>query len=150
MTISERIASDLKEAMKAKDELKLTVLRQIKAAAMNEEIRRGKSLSEEDVTGVIFSLAKAHRESIESFKSGSRPDLVEKEEKELVIIMNYLPQQLSADEIRKIVSEAVKETGASSAKDIGKVMGKIMPKVKGKADGTLVNSIVKELIEPAK
>jgi uncharacterized protein len=150
MTISERIASDLKEAMKAKDELKLTVLRQIKAAAMNEEIRRGKSLPEEDVTGVIFSIAKSHKESIESFTKGSRPDLAEKEEKELAIIMNYLPQQLGADEIRQIVSDAVKETGASSQKDMGKVMGKIMPKVKGKADGSLVNSIVKEFLEPEK
>lgn len=150
MTLSERIASDLKEAMKAKDELKLTVLRQIKAAAMNEEIRRGKSLSEEDITGVIFSLAKSHKESIESFTKGARQDLVQKEEKELAVIMNYLPQQLGADEIRQIISDAVKETGASSAKDIGKVMGKIMPKVKGKADGGLVNSIVKEFLESGK
>ncbi len=150
MTLSERIASDLKEAMKAKDELSLTVLRQIKAAAMNEEIRRGKSLPEEDLTGVIFSIAKSHKESIESFTKGARPDLAEKEEKELTVIMKYLPQQLGADEIRQIVSGAIKETGASSAKDMGKVMGKIMPKVKGKADGGLVNSIVKELLEPPK
>ncbi len=147
MSVLETINSDLKSAMKDKDEVRTATLRQIKTAVMNAEIKTGKAPDDEGVLNIIFSLAKSHNESIESFKKGNRPDLAEKEEKELAVLMHYLPKQLTEDEIRALVSEAVKATCAQSAKDMGKLMGFLMPKVKGRADGAKVNAIVKEFLK---
>jgi uncharacterized protein YqeY len=147
MSLQEQIANDLKSAMKEKDEIKTAVLRQIKAAVKNLEIKQMKPMTDEDTLGVIFSIAKSHNESIESFKKGNREDLVAQEEKELGIIKKYLPEQLSDDEIREIVKQAVALTGAAAAKDMGKVMGAVMPKVKGKADGNKINAIVREFLK---
>jgi uncharacterized protein YqeY len=147
MSLQEQIANDLKSAMKEKDEIKTAVLRQIKAAVKNLEIKQMKPMTDEDTLGVIFSIAKSHNESIESFKKGNREDLVAQEEKELVIIKKYLPEQLSDAEIREIVKQAVTTTGATTAKDMGKVMGAVMPKVKGKADGNKINAIVREFLK---
>ena len=136
-------------AIKAKDEIKTSTIRQIKTVVKNREIKKGDKLSDEDIEGVIFSLTKSHNESIDSFKKGNRADLVEKEEKELTILKSYLPEQLSEDELKRIVEEIIKETGASAMKDIGKVMGAIMPKVKGKAEGAQINGLVKEILQKA-
>ncbi|MCE5301318.1 MAG: GatB/YqeY domain-containing protein [Spirochaetia bacterium] len=146
MSLSEKLGSDLKEAMKAKDETRLNCIRQVKTAVMNAEIKKGLTLSDEEIISVIFSLSKAHADSIEAFKNAGRNDLLEKEEKELAILKSYLPQQLSDDEIRKIVGEAAASSGASSIKETGKLMALVMPKVKGKADGNRVNAIVKEIL----
>ncbi len=147
MTLLDKINNELKISIKAKDEIKILTLRQIKAAVKNTEIKNGDPVTDEEIEGVIFSLAKSHKESIESFKKGNRTDLVDKETKELEVLEGYLPEQLSEDDLRKIVEEAVKETGASSMKDMGKVMGMIMPKVKGKADGGLVSALLKEILQ---
>jgi len=147
MPVLDTINADLKSAMKDKDEIRVITLRQIKTAVMNAEIKTGKTPDDEGVIGIIFSLAKSHNESIDSFKKGNRPDLAEKEEKELAVLMHYLPRQLTEEEIRAIVSETVAATGAQTAKDMGKLMGALMPKVKGKADGAKVNAIVKEFLK---
>lgn len=147
MSLLEKVNGDLKVSMKAKDEIRNNTLRQIKTAVMNSEIKKGQPLSDEEVSAVIFSLVKSHNDSIESFKKGGRTELVEKEERELSILKTYLPEQLSDEELKKIIGEAIAETGASSAKDTGKVMGRIMPKVKGKADGSKISLIVKQLLE---
>jgi len=144
--VLDKINDDLKTAIKAKDETKTSTLRQIKSFVKNTEIKKGEKLTDEDIEGVIFSIAKSHNESIESFKKGGRDDLVAQEEKELEVLKGYLPEQMSEDEIKKIVDEAVSSSGASSIKEMGKVMGMIMPKVKGKADGSLVNKLVKEAL----
>ncbi len=149
MSLYNTILDDLKTSMKAKDELRTLVLRSLKAAMLEKEISartEGKavSVSDEMATEVIVKAAKQRRDSITQFDQAGRDDLAENERKELAIIESYLPEQLSEDDIRSIVDEAIQQTDAESMRDMGKVMGKVMPKVKGKADGGLVNSIVKE------
>jgi uncharacterized protein YqeY len=147
MTLIEKINSDLKEAMKAKDQVKMDCLRQIKTEVMKKEVAGRKTLSDDEVLGVISSLTKSHVDSIESFKKGGREDLVPKEEQELAILKAFLPEQLSDEELKKIVGEAVQTAAASTAKDTGKVMALVMPKVKGKADGSRVNAILREILK---
>jgi len=146
MSLLDKLNDDLKTALKAKQEIKVSTIRQIKTTITNTEIKKGKTLTDEEIGEVIFSIAKSHNESIESFKKGNRPDLVEKEEAELQILKQYMPEQLSDEEIKKIAEEAIKELGSVTMKDMGKIMGKVMPKVKGKADGNKVNAIVKEAL----
>ena len=147
MSLNEKLAQDLKEAMKAKDETKTAVIRQIKTAVMNAEIKAKKEMTDDDIVSVIFSLSKAHNESIESFTKGNRPELADKEKQELEIIMSYLPKQLTDDELREIVKETIAAVNAQSAKEMGKVMGAVMPKVKGRADGTKIGIIVREFLK---
>lgn len=147
MSLNEKLAQDLKEAMKAKDETKTAVIRQIKTAVMNAEIKSKKEMTDDDIVSVIFSLSKAHNESIESFTKGNRPELADKEKQELEIIMSYLPKQLTDDELREIVKETIAAVNAQSAKEMGKVMGAVMPKVKGRADGTKIGVIVREFLK---
>ncbi|PKL90965.1 MAG: glutamyl-tRNA amidotransferase [Candidatus Goldiibacteriota bacterium HGW-Goldbacteria-1] len=147
MSLNEKLSEDLKASMKAKDETKTAVIRQIKTAVMNAEIKLKKEMTDDDIVSVIFSLSKAHNESIESFTKGNRPELAEKEKQELEIIMGYLPKQLTDDELREIVKETITAVNAQSAKEMGKVMGAVMPKVKGRADGTKIGVIVKEFLK---
>ncbi len=147
MTQLEKINSDLKEAMKAKDETRMNCLRQIKTEVMKKEVAKKKDLSDTEVIDVIASLAKSHVESIESFRKGGREDLIAKEELEMAILKAYLPEQLSDAELKTIVEEAVKSTAASTIKEMGKVMAVVMPKVKGRADGGRINNILKEMLK---
>lgn len=146
----EQIKNELTEAMKAKDETKVSTLRFLLAQIQNKTIAlrqaQGESLSDEQVIEVIQKQAKERRESIEAFKQGRREDLVGKEQSELDILNKYLPQQISEDELRKIVQETVTEVGAISPADFGKVMGVVMVKVKGKAEGKKVTEVVKEAL----
>ncbi len=148
MSLKEKLTADMKEAMKAKEEGKqrLSVIRLVRGAVRQQEIDGKKELSDEDVLGVISKEVKQRRDSIEDFKKGGRDDLVAEAEAEIAILMGYLPQQLSEDEVRSLVQEAIAVSGATSPKDMGKVMKELMPKVKGRADGKLVNGIVKELL----
>lgn len=146
MSLKERFSSELKDSLKAGDRLKLSTIRLIMASLKNREIEKRDSLSEEEIIDLLVSLSKQRKESIEEFKKGGRQDLVDKETEELKIIESYLPQQLTPEEIKKIIGETITETGASGSKDIGKVMKVLMPKVKGRADGKLVNEMVKELL----
>ena len=147
MSLIDRVNEELKGSMKARNEIKSNTLRQIKTAVMNMEIKKGKNLTDEEASEVVFSLAKSHNESIESFKKGGRQDLVAKEEQELAILKTYLPEQLSSGDLEKIIGETIRETGAQSVKDLGLVMGKVMPKVKGRADGSKINAIAKQMLE---
>jgi len=147
MSLNEKLSEDLKASMKAKDETKTAVIRQIKTAVMNAEIKLKKEMTDDDIVSVIFSLSKSHNESIESFTKGNRPELAEKEKQELEIIMGYLPKQLTDDELREIVKETIAAVNAQSAKEMGKVMGAVMPKVKGRADGTKIGVIVREFLK---
>ena len=148
MSLKEKLTADMKEAMKAKEEGKqrLSVIRLVRGAVRQQEIDGKKELSDEDVLGVISKEVKQRRDSIEDFKKGGRDDLVAEAEAEIAILMGYLQQQLSEDEVRSLVQEAIAVSGATSPKDMGKVMKELMPKVKGRADGKLVNGIVKELL----
>jgi len=146
--IFEKLSDDYKEALKAGDKSRVSILRMIKAAVKNKEIEKGSSLSDDEVYAVLRSFVKRAGESIEQFSKAGRSDLAEKEKEELSIMQGYLPRQLGEDEIRKLVKEVISETGASGTKDMGKVMKAVMAKAKGQADGKLVNTIVKETLEP--
>ena len=138
----------MKEAMKAKEagKQRLSVIRLVRGAIRQLEIDGKKELVDEDVLGVISKEAKQRRDAIEEFKKGGRDDLVAAAEAEIAILMEYLPKQLSKDEIKGLVQEAIAASGATSPKDMGKVMKELMPKVKGRADGKLVNEVVKEAL----
>jgi uncharacterized protein YqeY len=148
MSIQETIISDMKSAMKAKDQDKLRVLRSLKTAIMEKEISERKAgeanLNDEQVTQVLMKAAKQRKDSIEQFEEAGRDDLASKERVELEIIESYLPEMMGEEEIRELVQRRIKELGATSMSDMGKVMGALMPEVKGKADGSLVNKVVRE------
>ena len=150
MSLKEQLTEDMKTAMKAKEEGKqrLAVIRMVRSAIRQQEIDgNGKqALGDEGVIAIISKEVKMRKDSLEEFKKGDRQDLVAQTEAEIAVLMPYLPQQLSEEEIRTFVKEAVEKSGASSQKDMGKVMGLLMPKVKGRADGKLVNSIVREML----
>ncbi len=160
MTLKEKISQDYKDAFKARDEKRVSVLRLLSSAIKNKELEKRTKLSktladatelekqsqlaDEETLAVIGGEAKRRKDSIEQFKQGGRPELAESEEAELKILAAYLPEQMGEAELRKIISEAIKESGAAGASEIGKVMKVLMPRVKGKADGGMVNKIVKE------
>ena len=141
-----KINEDLKTAIKQGDTVSKSVLRYLKSEIHNREISIVSTLTNEQIVDVLNKQAKQRRESIEAFTNGNRSDLVEVEEKELSIIMNYLPEQLSQPEIEDIVKDGIKETQATSSQDIGKVMSWVMPKVKGKADGKIISATVNKIL----
>jgi len=140
------IEQQLKEALKAKDELRLSTLRFLLAALQNEEIAKQKELTEEDVVTVVQRQVKQHKESIEAFTKGGREELARKERAELEILKTFLPQQLSSEEIKKMVEETITQLPEQDRNNFGKVMGAVMGRVKGKADGNTVGKVVKELL----
>ena len=144
--LRERIDEDLKNAMRARDEHRLSVLRLIRAGVKNAEVAQGKVLDETGILGVVSKEMRERKESLEEFRKAGRGDLVAKEEREIVILQTYLPEQLSRPEIEAAVREAMAETGASEPKDKGKLMALLMPRVRGKADGRDVNAVVTELL----
>lgn len=153
MSVREDLVMRMNEAARAaRDEAgkqRLGVLRNILSAVKNKEIaliKRAEGLSDEEVIAVVSFLVKQSLESIEFFKKGGRKDLVDQAEAELIILQSFLPPQLSTDEVKVIVSDAVKKLFASGSKDMGRVMKEVMPKVQGKADGKLVNEVVKEIL----
>jgi uncharacterized protein len=142
MTINEQIDRDFKQALKEKNDIVLSSLRNLKAEIKNVEIAKRKELSEEEIAGVVVKKAKQHKDSIESFSKGGRSDLVAYEESQLKALQKYMPEQLGEEEIRLAVKEIVSEMGEDA--DFGKVMGRVMGKLKGKADGSIVSKVVKE------
>lgn len=142
----EKFDAELKEALKSKDDLKVSVIRMIKASLKNKSIEKMGTLTNDDILSVLSTLAKQRRESIKQFTSAGRTDLAEKEKKELEIVQSYLPKHLSLQEIDEIISSAIKECNASSPSDMGKVMKIVIPKIKGAADGRVVSERVKELL----
>lgn len=144
--LKDKLQEDMKAAMIAKDEEKLSTLRMLKSALQYAEIAKGAGYqaTDEDVVDVIGKEVKKRRESIDLYQKGGRPELAEKEEKELTILMTYLPEQMGEEEVKKLVDEAVSSTSATSMQDMGKVMGALMPKVKGKADAGMVSNLVRQ------
>jgi uncharacterized protein len=150
MDILARINEDLVTSMKSKtEELRVSTLRMMKAAIKNAEIaKRGKgALLEEDILSVLSTMIKQRKESVEQYQKGNRPDLVEKETREIAIIQGYLPEQLSVLEIDSLIHAAINKAGVTGLKEMGKLMKELMPTVKGKADGKTVNQRVKEILE---
>lgn len=147
MTLLSTLNTDMKTAMRAKDKERLAVIRMLKASLQNEEIKVGHELNADEELTILSREMKQRRDSLAEFEKAGREDLSDKVKIEIAIVENYLPAQLTDEEIRQIVAQAIADTGATSAKEFGKVMGAVMPKVKGKADGNQVNAIVKELLQ---
>ena len=147
MTLSERINNDLKEAMKNKDEIKKDTITLLRSAILQVEKDNQKQLSEDEMLAIVSKEVKKRKESIADYEKANREDIVQKLKKEIEILSEYLPEQLSEEEIIKIVEEAINETGATSPRDMGKVMQAIRPKTNGKADGKVVSQIVREKLE---
>lgn len=138
-----KIQEKLKKALKAKDKTAILALRQVLASIKNAEIDKGEELDDNEIGEVILKEIKKRKEAIELYQKGKRPELAEKEKKEIAIMEEFLPQKASEEEIARLVEETIQELNAK-ASDFGKVMGKLMPQLKGKADGSEVAEIVKE------
>ena len=134
----------MKNAMKNKDKVKLSVIRMVKSSLQNEQIKLGRELTDDDSLTVLNRELKQRKDSLHEFEQANREDLASKLRDEIVVLEAYMPEQLSEEQVSKIVEETISEVGASSKADMGKVMGAIMPKVKGKADGGLVNRLVQQ------
>jgi len=162
MTLREKIEQDFKEAFKAKEEARVSVLRLLLAAIKNRELEKRTKLSksepaeklselskltDEEIISVLSGEVKKRKEAIDQYKQGGREELAQKEKIEMEILAAYLPEQMTEEEIKKLAKEAIEKVGASGVSDLGKVMKVLMPLVKGKTDGNLVNKIVKEELE---
>ena len=144
MTLTEKVNADIATTMKAKDPARLSALRMMKAAIMNKEVEKGRTLDDGEVVQVVTTLVKQRRDSIEQFSNAGRTDLVDKETAEIAVLEGYLPPAATVEDIEAAVTAAIAETGAATAKDIGKVMKAVMPKLAGKtADGRTVNEAVR-------
>lgn len=147
MTLQEKLQEDLKAAMRAGDTVRKSVIRYLRSEIRNQEIASQKTLDDDGVIGVLGRQVRQHRESIDAFRQGNRQDLVDKEEAELAVIIEYMPRQMSEDELVALVRQAIDEAGATGPQDMGKVMGRLMPQVKGKAEGREVSRVVSELLK---
>lgn len=146
MTLKERLNEDMKAAMKARETLRVSVLRLARAAIVDAEVAQGTELDDAGVIAVLEKEAKKRRESIEEFTQAGRADLAAKEQQELEVLTAYLPQPMSVEELRAVVRECIAEVGATSRKDIGAVMKALMPRIRGRADGKVANQIVQEML----
>ncbi len=141
--LTDQIDQDLKQGLKDKNEVVISALRNLKAALKNVEIEKQHQLSDEEVIGVMGKKVKQHKDSLESFKSGGREDLVAHEQAQMEVLQKYLPEAMSEDAVAQIVKQVISELAATSA-DFGKVMKEVMSKVKGQADGNVISKLVKE------
>lgn len=144
MSLKEQLDSAMKQAMKARDDLRLSAVRMIRSAIKNREIELKHELDDQGVVEIISTLVKQRRESIRLYQEGNRQDLVEKEESELAILLGFLPAQMSVAEIEGLVARVIGETGAQGIKDMGKVMKILTPMTTGRADGKTVSEIVRK------
>ncbi len=146
MSLKERLMEEFKTSMKEKDIVRKNTITMVRSAIKQIEVDNRVELNDEQVVEIIVKQVKQKKDAIEEFKKGNRNDLVEETEKEISILMTYLPEQLSEEEVRGLVASAIEETGATSSKDMGKVMPIVIQKTKGKADSKLVSQLVKELL----
>ena len=144
MTLLEQLSKDMVEAMKSKDSFTLGVIRMAKGAIQLEAINKKKDLTDEDVVSVIAKQIKMRNDSVNEFTKAGRTDLAEQNKKEIEILNKYMPEQLSSDEVHKIIDEVFAKVNPTSSKDMGLIMKEVSPKLKGKADMSLVNAIIKE------
>jgi len=148
MQIREKLTADMKEAMKAKDQVRLETIRFLQAAIKNREIElRPDAISQDEVLGVVKKMVKQRKESIEQYQTAGRQDLVDKEKTELKILETYLPAQMSKEQIEKLVTEAIAELKATSIKDMGPVMKSVIAKSQGAADNKLVSEVIKSKLQ---
>jgi uncharacterized protein YqeY len=149
MDLREQLLADMNQALKSGDKIALGAIRLLRVQIHEEEKQKKRPLTDEEIAEIGFQAIRKRRDAIEQFQRGNRQDLVDKEETEIKVVERYLPARMGEAELRGLVTEAIRETGATQPKDLGKVMGRLMPKVKGKADGGEVNRIVRELLAAA-
>ncbi|MCY0863910.1 MAG: GatB/YqeY domain-containing protein [Sulfobacillus sp.] len=150
MSLRERLNQDLKDAMRAKDQARMTVIRGIKAAILEAETKSQRTTLDDDaIIGVIAKEVKERKETLPEFERGGRLDLVEKLQTEIRILEEYLPTPLTPEEVQALIAEAIRETGASGPRDMGRVMGWLSPKIRGRADGRAVSDLVKAHLQGA-
>ncbi|EHL16035.1 hypothetical protein HMPREF9630_01988 [Peptoanaerobacter stomatis] len=147
MTLKERLTNDLKDAMKNKDQVRKSVVTLVRAAIKQKEVDERVELDDTDVMDIVSKQLKQRNEALVDFKKAGRDDLISQTEEEIKILLTYLPKQLTDDELREYIKQAVEQVGATSVKDMGKIMGILMPKVKGKADGRRINNLVSEFFK---
>jgi hypothetical protein len=148
MSLHDRLSEDLKQAMRAKDQLRMDVIRMIKAAALNKELELNKHLDDAEMARIMASLIKQRKEAVEQYQKAKRDDLAGKELREITIIEGYLPKALSPDELAQVVEAVIRETGASTAKDMGTVMKAVMARVAGQTvDGKQVSDLVRAKLQ---
>lgn len=146
MSLQEQLVADLKEAMRKGDRVRQSVIRMTRAAIHNAEIERRGALEESDILGIIAKEAKQRKESIAEFTKGNRQDLVDKEEAELKVLLEYLPEQMSREEVVAAAWKLIEEVGARGLQDKGKVMPRLIAQLKGRAEGREINEVVTELL----
>jgi uncharacterized protein YqeY len=146
MEIKKKIESEMIQAAKASDKVRLSTLRMVKAALHNKEIDLKDGFNDTEAIKVLSSLVKQRKDSVEQFKSGGRLELAEREEQEIKIIQEFMPEQISEEEIKAIIEKAIAEVGAASVRDMGKVMKALMPELTGRADGKIVSELVKKIL----
>jgi len=146
MTLQQRVESAMRDAMRARDERRTQTLRMAMAAAHNRQIELGRALSDEDYADILAKQVKQRQESMELFRVGGREAMADDEEAEAAILTEFLPPQIGADEVERIVRAAIAETGASAPGDMGKVMGRVMPQTRGRADSRAVSELVRQLL----
>ena len=146
MSLAEKISEDLKEAMKRRDERRVSCLRMLKSSLKNKQVEKGDKLNDDEIRSVIASLIRKGQEAVMEFQRGGREDLSGKEEEEIKILYQYLPEQLESDEIERILRETISELSAGGLKDLGRVMKAAMAKMAGRAQGKEVNEIAKKLL----
>lgn len=147
MPLKEKLMEDLKDSMKSKEKVKKNVVTLVRAAIKQREVDERIELDDTDIIDIIAKQIKQKKDSIEDFEKGNRQDLIDLTNEEIRILLDYLPPQLSEEELDLIVKKAIEQTGAQTKKDLGKLMALIMPQVKGKADGKLVNQIVAKYLQ---
>jgi len=148
MSLQDRLSEDLKQAMKAKDQLRMDVIRMIKAAVFNKELELKKSLDDAEMSRVMTTLIKQRKEAVEEYQKAKRDDLAGKELKEIAIIEGYLPKALSPEELTQVVEAVIRETGAATLKDMGNVMKAVMARLAGQpVDGKQVNEMVRSKLQ---
>lgn len=146
MNLSERLSEDMKQAMKEKDKVRLSVIRMVRSAVKNKEIETGSPLSDEDIVAVLQKEIKQRKDSLEAFENAGRTDLIDDVKSEIAILSEYLPKQMSEEELRELALNIIREVGATGKRDMGNVMGKLMPLIRGKADGKLAQQVVQSLL----
>ena len=146
MSLKDKLMEDLKSSMKNKDTIRKNTITMVRSSIKQIEVDKRLELADEEVLDIISKQVKEKRSAIEEFKKGSRDDLVNQTENEIEILLEYLPKQLSEEEVEEIVKETINEINATSMKDIGMIMKAVMPKIKGRSDGNVVNKVVKKIL----
>jgi uncharacterized protein YqeY len=146
VSLSEKLVADMKEAMKEKQKVRLATIRMVRASQKEAEIDQQHELSDGELLDIVSHQVKLRRDALPEYEKANRLDSVQQLQEEIQVLQGYLPEQLSKDEIRNLIRDAINHTGATGPKDLGKVMKDLMPAVKGRADGKLINQLVKEML----